>query len=426
MSPWAMPARGCGGRGIGSAYFLLQPTNTNHKNNLPASAPFLAKSYHLSNVALLPWYLHAAAESTVYSFPDRSVLPTSAQPCNLRPAPDETANALHTAVPAQRENTGTHRLIGYWTGADGFKLPEISPQWDIIIEAFAVPDHSASEGTLRFTPPRGYTPDELKADIAIAKSKGKKVMLSLGGGGELFSLNTEESTATFVSSVVAIVTQYGFDGVDIDFESPSMDLDPTDRDFRHPTTPSTVHLIAGLHQLRQHFGPGFMLSLVPEGTQVPGGAPSYGGQFGSYLPLIYGLRDILSFVDVQDYNTPPLEGLDGEAYQSGTTDYHVSMTELLLHGFAVGGDSRHLFPALPANCVAVGFLTNYEEPATMHAGIAYLMMGKKPQGATYTLANPTGYPRLLGAMFWTIDTDRQDAYKYSNDLGPLLHAYPPR
>ena len=50
---------------MGSNYFLLQPTNTNAKNGFPASAPFDARSggftYHLQNVALLPWYLGTAA-----------------------------------------------------------------------------------------------------------------------------------------------------------------------------------------------------------------------------------------------------------------------------------------------------------------------------------------------------------------------------
>ena len=88
-----------------------------------------------------------------------------------------------------------------------------------------------------------------------------------------------------------------------------------------------------------------MISLVPEGTQIPGGYPGYGGQFGSYLPITYAIRDILSFIDVQDYNTPPLQGLDGEIYQSGSVDYHAAMTELLLHGFNVGGDPEALLPA---------------------------------------------------------------------------------
>jgi chitinase len=422
VSPWAMPAGGCGGRGIGSAYFLLQPTSTNHKNNFPASMPFMAKNYHLSNVALLPWYMGTGATAATYSFPDTNALKAPAESCGPRHYEDDSAGGTVPSAPAvANDAAGTHRLIGYWTGSREFKLRDVSPQWDIIIEAFAVPDHSAPEGSLRFSPPKGYTPAQLKADIAEMKSNGKKVMISLGGGGQFFSLTTPQSTATFVASVTEIVSQYGFDGVDIDFESPSLNIDAGDHDFKRPTTPSIVHLMEGLRQLRAHFGPGFMISLVPEGTQIPGGAATYGGQFGSYLPLAYGLRDILSFVDVQDYNSPPIEGLDGEIYQSATTDYHASMTELLLHGFAVGGDRSEMFPALPADKVAVGFLTGYEEPATMHRGIDYLATGKKPADAAYRLMKPTGYPGLLGGMYWTIDADRRENYKYSNDIGALLH-----
>jgi chitinase len=57
---------------------------------------------------------------------------------------------------------------------------------------------------------------------------------------------------------------------------------------------------------------------------------------------------MLTFVDVQDYNTPPLEGLDGEIYQLGSVNYDAAMTELLLHGFAVGGRAGDFFPHVPA------------------------------------------------------------------------------
>jgi chitinase len=395
----------------------LQPTDTNHKNNFPASAPYLAGTYHLANVALLPWYARAATGP--YSFPDTSALRMSAQPCQPHHDDDDTAGMRAPSAPAKvNPHPGDHRLIGYWTGSNGFRLRDVSPQWDIIIEAFAVPDHSAPEGTLSFAPPSGYTPQQLKGEIAGMQSQGKKVLLSLGGGGQFFSITTPDALGRFVSSVTNIVRQYGFNGVDIDFESPSMDLQAGDRDLEHPTTPSVVHLLQGLRTLKQSFGPGFLISLVPEGTQLPAGFRSYGGQFGSYLPIAYGLRDIVSFVDVQDYNSPPLQGLDGEIYQSATADYHAAVTELLLHGFPVEGRT---FPPLPADKVAVGFLTGYEEPTTMHAGTEYLLTGHKPAKATYTLAQPSGYPGLLGAMFWTIDGDRRDNYKYSNDLGPLLH-----
>jgi chitinase len=249
-------------------------------------------------------------------------------------------------------------------------------------------------------------------------------MISLGGGGEHFTLADPKRVPNFVSSVTNIVSEYGFDGIDIDFESPSLSIDPGDTDFRHPTTPSIVNLISALRQLHDHFGPNFMISLVPEGTQIPSGYPSYGGQFGSYLAITYAIRDILSFIDVQDYNTPPLQGLDGEIYQPGTVDYHAAMTELLLHGFNVGGDPKQFFPPMPGNQVAVGFYTSDAEPKVVSQALEYIITGKAPAGTRYKLLSPAGYPNMTGAMFWTIDDDRRHNYNFSNIVGPQLHGYP--
>ena len=440
FASWLHPAgdETCAGAGVGTNYFLLQPTNTNPKNSFPASAPFLARTsavtYHLQNVALLAWYLGgtgaAAAPASIYSFPDPHALSEPAKPCpdrSMRVSGDEEPTAI--PAPATGSSNG-HQLIGYWTGSrfsalnTPFPLHEVVPQWDVILVAFASPDKSAPEGTLHFRAPRGIDPEQLKADIATLKSQGKKVMISLGGGGEYFKLDDAKDIPNFVSSVTSIVSEYGFEGVDIDFETPSLVLAPGDTDFRHPTTPSIVNLITGLRQLREHFGPEFMISLVPEGSQIPGGYPGYGGQFGSYLPIAYALRDILSFIDVQDYNTPPLQGLDGEIYQSSSVDYHAAMTELLLHGFNVGGNPKHFFHPMPANKVAVGFLTEYNELEIVSQAMDYIITGKAPAGTTYKLRKPSGYPDMIGAMFWTIDADRHDNYKYSNLIGPQLHSYP--
>jgi chitinase len=321
-----------------------------------------------------------------------------------------------------------HQLIGYWAGYGGpgstFTLRGVSPQWDVIIIAFSTPDKNAPEGAMQFRTPAGRDTEQFKADIAYLKSQGKKVMISLGGGGEYFTLADPMRVPNFVSSVTSIVTEYGFDGIDIDFESPSLSIDPGDTDFKHPATPSIVNLISALRQLRDHFGPRFMISLVPEGTQIPAGYPSYGGQFGSYLAITYAIRDILSFIDVQDYNTPPLEGLDGEIYQAGSVDYHAAMTELLLHGFNVGGDPKHSFPPMPADKVAVGFLTGDTTPTIVSQAMDYIITGKAPAGNEYKLREPTGYPGMIGAMFWTINADRRGNYNFSNVLGPQLHGYP--
>lgn len=433
FTAWRRPAgdRNCGGSGIGSNYFLLEPTNDNLKNNFPSSTPYVAQmpgfDYHLQNVALLRWYLGRNHGSGAYSFPAADALTGPAQPCASR----AVAQHPEPAPPPVRSGgiRNGHWLIGYWTGSGsgaGKPLPlrDVSPQWDVVLVAFASPAKDAPEGTLRFTPPQGIGKDELKADIADLKRRGKKVMISLGGGGEHFVLDHARDIPNFVSSVAGIVSEYGFQGVDIDFETPSLDLVPGDTDFMHPVTPSVVNLIAGLKQLHRRFGPRFMISLVPEGTQVPGGHPSYGGQFGSYLPIIHALKNVLAFVDVQDYNTPPLEGMDGEIYQSHTLDYHAAVTELLLHGFDVGGDTKQFFPPLPANKVAVGFLTGYDPPGLVRQAMQYIITGKAPAGIHYTLRQREGYPAMSGAMFWTIDADARENYRYSNLIGPQLHGYP--
>ncbi|MGC2161145.1 MAG: glycosyl hydrolase family 18 protein [Silvibacterium sp.] len=423
----------CGGSSVATSYFLLEPTDTNPKNNFPESKPFLIRAkgaaYHLQNVALLPWYTGGGSGfGSTYSFPDVHALADPAKPCSARRhrfAPPQSAIA---AIPSNGAPNG-HKLIGYWTGSrftgnQPFPLRDISPQWDIILVAFASPEKGAPEGTLRFQPPYGITPEQLKSDIAYMKSRGKKVMISLGGGGEYFTLADRSSIPTFVNCVTQIVSEYGFDGVDLDFEAPSLQLDPGDTDFRNPTTPSIVNLIAALRQLHDHFGSGFMISLVPEGSQIPAGYPTYGGQFGSYLPLTYALRNILSFIDVQSYNTPPLEGLDGEIYQPNTVDYHAAMTDLLLNGFNVGGNPHQFFPPLPANKVAIGFLIGDTTPAIVSDAMSYIITGKAPAGTTYKLRKPSGYPGMMGAMFWTIDADHGGNYNYSNVIGPQLHSYP--
>jgi chitinase len=415
----------CGGTHVATAYFLLEPTDTNPKNNFPASKAFVARAggatYHLQNVALLPWYIGASKSlGNTYSFPDAQALTAPAKACSQPSIVSPPPKPAVAAAPLSGSANG-HQLIGYWTGT--FPLREVSPQWDLILVAFAEPAPNAPEGTMQFHVRRGVDPEQFKSDIAYLKSQGKKVMISLGGGGNYFTLVDPTSVATFVSSVTRIVTEYGFDGIDLDFETPSLNIDPGDTDFKNPTTPSIVNVISALRQLHDHFGPDFMISLVPEGSQGPAGYASYGGQFGSYLAITYAIRDILSFIDVQDYNTPPLEGLDGEIYQSSSVDYHAAMTELLLHGFNVGGDSKQFFPPLPAGKIAVGFLTGYTSPNIVSQAMDYIISGKAPAGTTYKLRQPNGYPGMIGAMFWTIDADRRGSYGYSNVVGPQLRGY---
>jgi len=185
----------CGGTRVASTYFQLQPTDTNPKNNFPVSKPFVVGAYHVQNVALMPWYLGVSGDfGTTFSFPDAAVLTERAKPCpERRPgavvpaAPKPTAEPFYPTAPSNG-----HKLIGYWAGygaaGSTFSLREVSPQWDYILIAFATPDKNAPEGTMQFKTPAGLDTAQFKSDIAFLKNKGKKVMISLGGGGQHFTL----------------------------------------------------------------------------------------------------------------------------------------------------------------------------------------------------------------------------------------------
>ena len=121
---WLRPGEdgGCAGAGVGSNYFLLEPTNTNPENSFPVSTPFLAHTAgfacHLANVATLHWYLGTATDpGRSYSFPDSHALSEPAKPCPDRRLRAATSTAPSVAPIPSTGSANGHRLIGYWTGS---------------------------------------------------------------------------------------------------------------------------------------------------------------------------------------------------------------------------------------------------------------------------------------------------------------------
>ena len=113
-----------------------------------------------------------------------------------------------------------------------------------------------------------------------------------------------------------------------------------------------VNLISALKSLKAKYGAGFVLTMAPEtffvqlGYQFYGSGP-WGGQdprAGAYLPVIYALRDDLTLLHVQDYNSGPIMGLDNQYHSMGGADFHIAMTDMLLTGFPVAGDTDNIFP----------------------------------------------------------------------------------
>ncbi|HWX41950.1 MAG TPA: chitinase [Blastocatellia bacterium] len=322
-------------------------------------------------------------------------------------------------------------LIGYWhnfvNAAGSLQLGSVSPQFDVINVAFARPI-SGSTSTIDFTVGSFESKAQFTADVAALHQAGKKVMLSIGGANTLVQLNSATDLQNFVNSVSSIVNQFGFDGIDIDFEINSITLEQGDVDFRNPTTPAIVNLILALHQLKSTLGGGFVISMAPETFGVQAGFRGYSGQQGAYLPVIFAARDILSYIHVQGYNSGRQFGLDGNVYAQGTADFHVAMTEMLLQGFPVAGDSAKIFPPLPSAQVAFGVPASasaagggFTSNTDLENAINYLVKGTA-FGGQYKLVNPAGYPGLRGMMTWSINWDAANGFALSNSIGPFLHS----
>lgn len=273
-----------------------------------------------------------------------------------------------------------HALVGYlhssFANGSGYtKMADVPDSWDVIDLAFGEPT-SPTSGDVRFNLcpvtecPGVESADAFKAAIKAKQAAGKKVLISIGGQNGQVQLTTTAARDTFVSSVSKIIDDYGLDGLDIDFEGHSLSLDTGDTDFRNPTTPVVVNLISALKTLKAKYGDTFVLTMAPEtffvqlGYQYYGSGP-FGGQdprAGAYLPVINALRDDLTLLHVQDYNSGSIMGLDNQYHSMGGSDFHIAMTDMLLTGFPVAGDQTKIFAPLRPDQVAIGL------PASTNAG----------------------------------------------------------
>src|SRR5688572_5574163 len=354
--------------------------------------------------------------------------------------PTNTPTRTNTpAGPTSTPGTGTlprHIMIGYWHNFDngtGFiRLRNVSTKWDVINVSFGEPT-SITSGDIRFTPYNSTVAD-FQADVAYLKSQGKKVILSIGGQNGQVQLSTTGARDTFVNSVSSLITTYGFDGLDIDFEGHSLTLNAGDNDFMNPTTPVIVNTISAIRSIRNRFGSNFLLTMAPETFFVQLGYQFYGGncggcdrRAGAYLPVIYATRDILSWLQVQNYNSGAIMGLDNNFYNMFSVDFHSAMLDMTLAGFPVAGTGK-TFPALRPDQIALGV------PAAPNAGNGYLAPGEVQKALNYIIRGQTyggAYVKrsanataMRGVMTWSVNWDAFNNFEFSNSYRTYLNALP--
>lgn len=340
-----------------------------------------------------------------------------------------SASTVKSAVPDKV-------LVGYWhnfeNGTGTIKLRDVSPDWDVINLSFGE-GTSVTSGDIRFEP-FNASKEEFKADVEYLQSQGKKVLISIGGEKGQVQLKDEAAKNNFINSVSNIIDTYGLDGLDIDFEGHSLYFNPGDKDFKNPTTPVIVNLIDALHQLSTKYGDDFVLTMAPETFFVQNGRTFYGGinsnvdsRCGAYLPVIYALRDELDWLQVQYYNSGPINDINGKTQNMGNAEFYTALADMLLTGFPVNNDPNNMFPPLRADQVVIGvpacsgagngWATNAEVQKAFDA----LVNGGTVGG--YTVSEP--HPDLRGLMSWSINWDKYNKFawtthfrKYLDELSP--------
>ncbi|GAA0646414.1 glycoside hydrolase family 18 protein [Kutzneria viridogrisea] len=291
-----------------------------------------------------------------------------------------------------------HVLTGYWqnfyNGAKALKLADVPTSYDLVAVAFADTDPS-KPGGVTFTLDSGlssqlggYTDAQFTADVQALHARGQKVIISVGGQNGTVSVGDATAANNFASSVYALMQRYGFDGVDIDLEN---GVNPT-------------YMGQALHSLAAKAGSGFVLTMAPEtiGMQSTGMA---------YFQLALNVKDILTIVNTQFYNSGTMNGCDGNVYAQSTVNFLTALSCIQLQG---GLRADQVGLGLPATSSAAG--GGYQSPSNVNNALDCLAKGTN----CGSFKPATTYPGIRGAMTWSINWDASNGYAFANTVHPHL------
>ncbi|MCA1224112.1 chitinase [Streptomyces sp. 8L] len=314
-------------------------------------------------------------------------LPAAAQAAPAAPTAAAPA-ASAAAVPA-------HAVTGYWqdfdNGAKVQKLTDVPDQYDIIAVAFANATTTPGQISFSLDPAVGYSSDDqFKADIAAEQAKGKSVVLSVGGQNGTVSVNDAASASAFADSAYALMQQYGFNGIDIDLENGL----------------NSTYMAQALHQLASKAGSGFVLTMAPQTIDMQSTS-------AEYFKTALAVKDILTVVNMQYYNSGSMLGCDGKVYSQGTVDFITALACIQLQG---GLDPSQVGIGVPASSSAAG--SGYVDPSVVNDALDCLAKGTN----CGSFKPPTTWPGIRGAMAWSTNWDASAGNAWSSSVGAHVHA----
>ena len=290
-----------------------------------------------------------------------------------------------------------HILTGYWqdftNGATPLRLSGVPTTYDLVAVAFANADPN-NPGGVTFSVDSGlssalggYSNAEFTSDIATLHSRGQHVIISVGGQNGTISVADPTSATNFANSVNSLISQYGFDGVDIDLEN---GVNPT-------YMGQALRSIASAH-------PGAIITLAPQTIDMQSTGMAY-------FQLALDIKSVLTVVNMQYYNSGTMNGCDGNVYAEATENFLTALACIQLQG---GLAPSQVALGLPASGSAAG--GGYTSPSTVNNAMDCLDMGTN----CGSFKPSTTYAGLRGAMTWSINWDASNGYAFANTVHPHL------
>lgn len=228
---------------------------------------------------------------------------------------------------------------------------------------------------------------------------GIKVSLSLGGASTSIANTTvvfhdvlaaaSSPTVfeqTFIQSINNLITQYGFDGIDIDIEQ-GLTAGGT---FTNPTGDIAV-MAAIINQLHTN-NPSLLISLVPQIDNIAA-TSGFSEPWGNYASLIMQTHNALSWVGIQMYNSGCAFGIDDVCYDpNNNTSPNASV--------AMATDLLANWPATSPSGQATGFqpYISYLSPSQVVLGYAAANSSGATDGNSSPAANITTIKRSIQCL----------------------------
>ncbi|MBI0297003.1 chitinase [Streptomyces sp. PRKS01-29] len=286
-----------------------------------------------------------------------------------------------------------HAVTGYWqnfdNGATKQKLSDVPDDYDIIAVAFA--DATGSPGAVDFKldPATGYADEQqFKDDIKAKQAAGKSVIISVGGEKGTISVSDDASADAFASSITGLMDEYGFNGVDIDLEN-------------GVNSTYMTKALKAIHDKKSDV----VVTMAPQTIDMQSASTEY-------FKTALGIKDFLTVVNMQYYNSGSMQGCDGKVYSQGSVDFLTALACIQLEN---GLDPSQVGIGVPASTSGAG--SGYVEPGVVNDALDCLAKGT---GCGSFKPSKT-YPGIRGAMTWSTNWDAANGNGWSKAVGPHVH-----